>query len=180
MKNIHSAIAAAVIATFAVGATAAYAPDEGTPYNLVAAFTHQEGEGTPRDLIAQHRQDEGTPQNLVAMQQDEGTPQNLVAMADRTKGSAAEPGRLNARPLPRAAARTPERRHRFTSGRRFRIGPRFRCEIGHDGPALYQCRGAYAAVLPRPRLLASRLIPHRHRPRAELEPAHELQVERLR
>src|SRR4029079_10018733 len=28
--------------------------------------------------------------------------------------------------------------------------------------------------------LRSRLIPHRHRPRAELQPAHELQVETLR
>jgi hypothetical protein len=28
--------------------------------------------------------------------------------------------------------------------------------------------------------LPSRLIPHRHRPRAELQPAHELQVDRLR
>ena len=97
MKNINSAIAAAVIATFAVGATAAYAPDEGTPYNLIAAhqqdegtprnliaaFTHQQDEGTPRDLVAQHRQDEGTPQNLIAAfthQQDEGTPRDLVAL----------------------------------------------------------------------------------------------------
>ena len=62
MRNIHTAIAAAVIATFAVGATAAYAPDAGTPYNLTA----------------QHKQDEGTPQDLIALQQDEGTPQNLV------------------------------------------------------------------------------------------------------
>ena len=30
------------------------------------------------------------------------------------------------------------------------------------------------------RWLPSRLIPHRHRPRAELQPAHELQVDRLR
>jgi hypothetical protein len=29
-------------------------------------------------------------------------------------------------------------------------------------------------------LLPSRLVPHRHRPRAELQPAHELQVYRLR
>src|SRR4030095_15071051 len=28
--------------------------------------------------------------------------------------------------------------------------------------------------------LSSRLIPHRHRPRAELQPAHELQVDTLR
>ena len=28
--------------------------------------------------------------------------------------------------------------------------------------------------------LPSRLIPHRHRPRAELQPAHELQVDTLR
>jgi len=30
------------------------------------------------------------------------------------------------------------------------------------------------------RCLPSRLIPHRHRPRAELQPAHELQVDTLR
>ena len=62
MRNINTAIAAAVIATFAVGATAAYAPDDGTPYSV----------------IAQHKQDERTPQDLIALQQDEGTPQNLV------------------------------------------------------------------------------------------------------
>ena len=33
---------------------------------------------------------------------------------------------------------------------------------------------------PRPMSLPSRLIPHRHRPRAELQPAHELQVDTLR
>src|SRR5437870_6736399 len=32
----------------------------------------------------------------------------------------------------------------------------------------------------RTRSLPSRLIPHRHRPRAELQPAHELQVDTLR
>jgi hypothetical protein len=30
------------------------------------------------------------------------------------------------------------------------------------------------------RWLPSRLVPHRHRPRAELQPAHELQVDTLR
>jgi hypothetical protein len=32
----------------------------------------------------------------------------------------------------------------------------------------------------RPRWLPSRLIPHRHCPRAELQPTHELQVDMLR
>ena len=32
----------------------------------------------------------------------------------------------------------------------------------------------------KPRWLPSRLVPHRHGPRAELQPAHELQVDMLR
>ena len=79
MKKINSSIAAAAIATFAIGATAAYAPDQGTPFNLTA-FTHQEDQGTPRDFYAEFKQDEGTPRDFYAeFKQDEGTPQNFVA-----------------------------------------------------------------------------------------------------
>ena len=63
MKSRTSIIAAAIVATFAIGASAAYVADEGVPQNFVTALNA----------------DEGVPQNLVALNADEGVPQNLVA-----------------------------------------------------------------------------------------------------
>ena len=62
MKTRNSLIAAAIVATFAAGASAALQSDEGVPQNLVASF----------------QQDEGVPQNFIALKADEGVPQNLV------------------------------------------------------------------------------------------------------
>jgi hypothetical protein len=63
MKTRNSIIAAAILATAAFGASAAYQQDEGTPRNFYA--TYQQDEGTPQDFYAEFKQDEGTPQNMV-------------------------------------------------------------------------------------------------------------------
>jgi hypothetical protein len=78
MRTLNSVLAAAVVATVAFGASAAYGPSQGTPFDAVAQ--HKQDEGTPQNLVAEfHRQDEGTPRGLIAaLQQDEGTPQNLI------------------------------------------------------------------------------------------------------
>lgn len=93
MKTRNSLIAAAIVATFAAGASAAYLTDvipagadrvvtalkadEGVPQNLVTAL--KADEGVPQNLVAALQSDEGTPQNLVvAMNADQGVPQNLV------------------------------------------------------------------------------------------------------
>ena len=63
MKTRNALIAAAVIATFTAGASAAY-------LNGVAADSA---------IVTALKADEGVPQNLVtAMKADEGVPQNLV------------------------------------------------------------------------------------------------------
>ena len=65
MKSTRTLIAAALFATVAAGASAAY--------------QHQQTEGTPRNLIAGFTQDEGVPRNLIAgFTQDEGVPRNLI------------------------------------------------------------------------------------------------------
>ena len=88
--KLNSILAAGVVATLAIGASAAhvardvgpaiiaaYPADEGTPLKLRVAL--KADEGVPHNLIAAHRADEGTPPNLiVAMKADEGVPQNLV------------------------------------------------------------------------------------------------------
>jgi len=77
MNVRNSILAAAIVATFTAGASAAFhSADEGVPQNFVASF--QQDEGVPRDFIALQA-DEGVPQNLVALNADEGVPQNLVA-----------------------------------------------------------------------------------------------------
>ena len=64
MKTRNSLIAAAIVATFTAGASAAFLnADEGVPQNLVASF--QQDEGTPQNLIVALKADEGVPQNLV-------------------------------------------------------------------------------------------------------------------
>jgi hypothetical protein len=91
MKIRQTLIAAALTATVAVGASAAYLnediyskvgspatalnADEGVPQNLIAL---KADEGVPQNLVAINA-DEGVPQNLVAINADEGVPQNLVA-----------------------------------------------------------------------------------------------------
>ena len=91
MKTRNALIAAAVIATFTAGASAAYLnggvaadsaivtalkADEGVPQNLVTAM--KADEGVPQNLVASFQSDEGVPQNLIALNADEGVPQNLV------------------------------------------------------------------------------------------------------
>ena len=96
MKTRNYLISAAMAATFAAGASAAYlsegiygAPrpgastdtamraDEGVPHNLVTAM--KADEGVPQNMVTAIKADEGVPQNLVtAMKADEGVPQNLM------------------------------------------------------------------------------------------------------
>ena len=64
MKAAHSLIVAALVATGAIAATAASAPDEGTPFTKRSV--HMQDEGMPPNLLAGHRPDEGTPPNLIA------------------------------------------------------------------------------------------------------------------
>ena len=93
MKARTTLISAAITATFAIAASAAFVDpdallrlqgdgialkaDEGVPQNLVTAL--KADEGVPQNLVTALKEDEGTPQNLVtAMKADEGVPQNLV------------------------------------------------------------------------------------------------------
>lgn len=70
-------VAAAVVASAGVTATAAFLPGEGTHFLRLSA--HQADEGTPPNLIGFHRQDEGTPPVLIAFhREDEGTPRNMI------------------------------------------------------------------------------------------------------
>ena len=68
-------------------------------------------------------------------------------------------------------------RHRLDSHQRPRPGI-----LTRTNPSRRPRKGLPGPVEPpaEPFLLPSRLIPHRHRPRAELQPAHELQVDMLR
>jgi hypothetical protein len=64
MNTRNSLIAAAIFATFAAGASAAFhTADEGVPHNLVAAY-RQKG-NTFLDFNVALSADEGVPQNLV-------------------------------------------------------------------------------------------------------------------
>ncbi len=89
MKTTRTLIAAALFASVAAGASAAYmngtfATDLGS---RSAAYQHKQDEGTPRNLIAGFTQDEGVPRNLIAgFTQDEGVPRDLIAGFTQDEG----------------------------------------------------------------------------------------------
>jgi hypothetical protein len=62
------------------------------------------------------------------------------------------------------------------------LGDVVRALRNHDSGKSRESRDSTLKHLPSPSFqwLPSRLIPHRHRPRAELQPAHEPQVDTLR
>jgi hypothetical protein len=80
MKSRKAFIAAAVITTFAAGASGVYLNASGGVPSL--AFSHQQDEGTPHNLITALKADEGVPHNLVTeqLQSDEGVADDLRAI----------------------------------------------------------------------------------------------------
>ena len=75
----RSILTAALVATFAAGASAAYLSEDLYGTSRQPAVALQADEGVPQNLVAL-KADEGVPQNLVALKADEGVPQNLVAL----------------------------------------------------------------------------------------------------
>jgi hypothetical protein len=101
MNFRKSMMAAALVATFAAGASAAYLDqdiyndgrhlltaliaDEGIPHNLVTAL--KADEGVPHNLNTALKADEGVPQNLVtALKADDGVPHDLVTALKGDEG----------------------------------------------------------------------------------------------
>jgi hypothetical protein len=79
MNTRNAFIAAAIVAAFATGASAAYLNDDirSGADSIITAL--KADEGVPQNLVTAMRADEGVPQNLVtALKADEGVPQNLV------------------------------------------------------------------------------------------------------
>ena len=75
----RSILTAALVATFAAGASAAYLSEDLYGTSRQPAVALQADEGVPQNLVAL-KADEGVPQNLVALKDDEGVPQNLIAL----------------------------------------------------------------------------------------------------
>jgi len=82
MKTRTALLTAAIVATFAAGASAAYLSEDvhgpalhGT--SIISAL--KADEGVPHILVTAMKADEGVPLNLVAgYQQDEGTPLDFL------------------------------------------------------------------------------------------------------
>jgi hypothetical protein len=79
MKTRTTLLAAAIAATVAIGATAAFIDPDLVVRMHGDAIALKADEGVPHNLVTAMKADEGVPQNLVtAMKADEGVPQNLV------------------------------------------------------------------------------------------------------
>ena len=78
MKARTTLISAALAATVAIGAAAAFSEAD-LPRMQGGGIALRTDEGVPQNLITAMNADDGVPQNLVtAMKADEGVPQNLV------------------------------------------------------------------------------------------------------
>jgi hypothetical protein len=87
MSIRNTVIAAGVVATVAVGVSAAFVDHGGAPGILRSALALKADEGVPQNLVTALKADEGVPQNLVtALKADEGVPQNLVTAMKADEG----------------------------------------------------------------------------------------------
>jgi hypothetical protein len=80
MKAHSTLLAAAIVATFAAGASAAYLSEALYDAVQLPATALKADEGVPHNLVTALKADEGVPHNLVtALKADEGVPHNLVS-----------------------------------------------------------------------------------------------------
>lgn len=79
MKAGTTLIAAAIVATFVAGASAAFVTSDVLPRASGDGIALKADEGVPQNLVTALKADEGVPQNrVIAMKADEGVPRNLV------------------------------------------------------------------------------------------------------